>query len=338
MSTVVNVGTAERRRRRQRQIVLSVILLGLLSLIFGVLFGGMDGVYTGPPDIPGKKMPLATLPILVGVCAIVVGGAFGMLVYLRPALADAVLSGIRYGVVGVSFYPAGTTEDTLKSLTKEVLELRGKAFQEKTTDVNAIAGLLLPSVQESILEKLQTKYSNESLDAGRLVEVRSVYISLENRLRLEIDSLGLRGNINLTIGVFTTLLAVSALAYMVFTSDRKFDSIVDVLSHYVPRLTLVVFIEVFSFFFLRLYRSTLDEIRFYQERLNDAATQRVAIELAWALGDSEARAAFANTLVTTKGRTEAKSTSSDEVDINALATVVAQLVKLMPAGSPGRQG
>lgn len=337
MSIVVDTDSPERRRRRHRSIALATIVLGVAALSIGVLLGGLDGFYSGPGDVVGKKPLPSTFLILLGGVAIAVGSAFSMLIYLRPALADAVLSGIQFGVVGVSLYTGETTQSTIKSLKNEILELRGKVFQDKTTDVSGIADLLLPSVQESILEKLQAKYSSEALDATRLSAVRNVYVSLENRLRLEIDSLGLRGNINLTIGVFTTLFAVAALVYMVFTSDRKFDSIVDVLSHYVPRLTLVVFIEVFSFFFLRLYRSTLDEIRFYQEQLNDAATQRVSIELAWALTDSAARAAFANSLLTSKSRVEAKVATADEVDVNALAKLVTQLAKLVPAGSGGKQ-
>ncbi|WP_447775654.1 hypothetical protein [Variovorax boronicumulans] len=340
MSIVINSDSPEERRRRQTRISLITIVAGSVAVILGVAFGGIGGLYTGPGSVPPDKVMPSTLVLILGVAALITGGAFAMLLYLRPALADSVLSGVgvKIGMAGLSFYPSGSTEDTLKDLTKQVNELRARGFREKSTDVSAISESLLPSVQDSILERLQTRYSSEALDATRLIEVRNVYISLENRLRLEIDSLGLRGNINLTIGVFTTLLAVAALAFMVLTSDRKFDTIVDVLSHYLPRLSLVVFIEIFSFFFLRLYRSTLDEIRFYQERLNESASQKVAIELAWALNDSEARAAFARTLLTSRKGGEARAMASEDIDLNALAKVVAQLVKLVPSGSTAKQG
>ncbi|MBI5525005.1 MAG: hypothetical protein HY897_01580 [Deltaproteobacteria bacterium] len=43
------------------------------------------------------------------------------------------------------------------------------------------------------------------------------------------------------------------------------------LSHYVPRITTVTFIEVFAFFFLKLYRASLIEIKFYQNELTSLA-------------------------------------------------------------------
>lgn len=124
--------------------------------------------------------------------------------------------------------------------------------------------------------------------------------------------------------------------FLGFTSDRKFDSIVDVLAHYISRLALVGFIEIFSFF-LRLYRSTLEEIRIYQEKLNSAANQKVAIELVWALNEPAARAAFATTLLTAKSHADAKTPSSDDVEAHALAKVVGQLVKLVPSSGVGKQ-
>jgi len=35
------------------------------------------------------------------------------------------------------------------------------------------------------------------------------------------------------------------------------------ISHYVPRLSLVIFIEIFAFFFLKLYKTSLFDIKYF---------------------------------------------------------------------------
>ncbi|MBI5527895.1 MAG: hypothetical protein HY897_16315 [Deltaproteobacteria bacterium] len=82
---------------------------------------------------------------------------------------------------------------------------------------------------------------------------------------------------NLTIGVITTGFALSLLAYMIFDESTSPDSLAAALSHYVPRITTVTFIEVFAFFFLKLYRASLIEIKFYQNELTCLASLQIAL-------------------------------------------------------------
>ncbi|MBI5529302.1 MAG: hypothetical protein HY897_23505 [Deltaproteobacteria bacterium] len=127
---------------------------------------------------------------------------------------------------------------------------------------------------------------NEKAEEGSL-SVNSVSSVAENpaavfsatslRLRREIAALSRRGNLNLTIGVITTGFALGLLAYMIFDESTSADTFAAALSHYVPRVTTVTFIEVFSFFFLKLYRTSLAEIKFYQNELTSLASFQIAL-------------------------------------------------------------
>src|SRR5205823_4776936 len=47
-----------------------------------------------------------------------------------------------------------------------------------------------------------------------------------------------------------------------------------------PRISVAVFIEVFSFFFLKLYKSNLQEIKYFQNELTNIEMRGLALEAA----------------------------------------------------------
>ncbi|GAB3639147.1 hypothetical protein GCM10027422_47380 [Hymenobacter arcticus] len=100
------------------------------------------------------------------------------------------------------------------------------------------------------------------------------------RLKKEIEQLSRRANINLGIGSTVTIAALSSLSYFIVHENFNSPDIKLALFHFVPRLSLVIFIEFFSFFFLKLYRANLHEIKYYQNELTNLEVKAVAIELA----------------------------------------------------------
>jgi hypothetical protein len=136
---------------------------------------------------------------------------------------------------------------------------------------------LRASLTAELVAELEVRLSKESLQKSRTSAIRRRFLLSHRRLIKEINSLGRRGNVNLVIGVITTLFAVGLLAYLVLNAP-PFTSVASVLSHYIPRLSTVIFIEIFSFFFLRLYRSTLIEIKYYQNELTTLALLQIALE------------------------------------------------------------
>jgi hypothetical protein len=116
----------------------------------------------------------------------------------------------------------------------------------------------------------------------------AVFASTSLRLRREISALSRRGNLNLTIGVVTTGFALGLLAYMIFDESAAPGTFSEALSHYVPRITTVTFIEVFAFFFLKLYRASLIEIKFYQNELTCLASLQIALATSHTCPDPDA--------------------------------------------------
>ncbi|RAJ94238.1 hypothetical protein LX87_04123 [Larkinella arboricola] len=88
------------------------------------------------------------------------------------------------------------------------------------------------------------------------------------RIEKEINKLGSRANVNLVIGSVSTILGVGVLVWSTFGISPG-STIQVVLPTFLPRLFIAIFIEVFSFFFLRLYRNTLVDIKYYHNELTN---------------------------------------------------------------------
>jgi hypothetical protein len=100
------------------------------------------------------------------------------------------------------------------------------------------------------------------------------------RLGKEIDKLSRRANVNLTIGSLVTIVALMTLGLVVFQNTQHFESWMDMLYHYIPRLSLIIFVEVFAYFFLKLYKANLNDMKYYQNELTTVEMKLASITTA----------------------------------------------------------
>ena len=128
--------------------------------------------------------------------------------------------------------------------------------------------------------KGQNSYFINRLVIGQISETK-------DRITSEIASLKIRGAINLSIGVFTTLIAVFLLGSLVFFPNYDFSSTEERLWDYIPRVSLALLIEVFSFFFLRLYRGSLTDIKYFQNEQTTLDAKIIALGTSITLGKEE---------------------------------------------------
>lgn len=140
-----------------------------------------------------------------------------------------------------------------------------------------------PSLSHTHLSNREISEADGSLNNTSEVSAEfRPFEATRKRLRDEIELLARRGNLNLTIGVLTTIFGVGALAYVVL-SQPEFPAHADPASSFVfftsllSRLSVAIFIEVFAFFFLRLYKSGLEDIRYYQNEITNIESKETAL-------------------------------------------------------------
>jgi len=134
----------------------------------------------------------------------------------------------------------------------------------------------------------------ESLKKKILIDrVISISENIIDRINKEISRLGWRANINLTIGASITVVGLYilwSLTNMVDTSDvlkrlasegAESDSSFykNLILPLIPRVSLVIFLELFAYFFLRLYRRGLEEIKFFQNELTNVQSKLASVEI-----------------------------------------------------------
>ncbi|CAB3794304.1 hypothetical protein [Paraburkholderia caffeinilytica] len=152
-------------------------------------------------------------------------------------------------------------------LTELGQRLRSKATEEMLNDIAA-------SVEKSI----RSGNEHDLIQAERERAVR--------RLVGAIDSLRARANVNLVFGIIMSLIGITILA-STLTNPLGDTSSRALLSHYVPRIALAFVVELFSYFFLNLYRANLAETRYYHNEITNVEARCTALTTAYISGVPE---------------------------------------------------
>jgi len=314
-------------RSARLQTALGAFMLGA-GIVVLLLRSDIDTLVLGrPSDFPSRTS------LIVGLSLLAYGTAFLMLQYLRGGILGRKEGPPEEGLPdSVAVSAVSVLRDKVGSLTQEVASLKSAQLDALGGSRQELIDALKPTIHEGVADELEQRFTQRAAQSARETEIREVFAAAELRLRNELGALSRRSNLNLVIGVLTTSMAVGLLTYMVLGVAVNFDSVTALLSHYVPRLALVLFIEVFSFFFLRLYRATLTEMRTYQTDLTALTIQHVAVVAAFSTGDAQSVAALSKELLMTKPTPSLEQASKKplELEPKAVADMLQAIAKAFP--------
>lgn len=152
------------------------------------------------------------------------------------------------------------------------------------------------------------------------------------RLNGAIRNLGWRGNVNLLVGVAVTALGVGTLAYFVAhqPASTRSDAYLTILSYYVPRVAIIVVLEVFAYFFLKLYRGALEDEKYYNNEMTNVEVQARSLIVAVLRDDSEAIRSVVRTMSAVDRNPVRPSTSAKGID--EIADTLLKLAKELRSG------
>lgn len=234
--------------------------------------------------------------VISGVMLVVLGGAVSALTYLRGHREKLSYSN------GDSYVSVNNTlEDhdldrIVNTITEKLIEQGNTSKQsvninltpeERSEIIGSIKSNITKELAEDLFKSAKSALSDSIIESQYFYELRKELQKTKARLTEEIGALTRRGNLNLVIGGVTTILAVSLLGYVVLTANSNALELKDFVWHYIPRITVSVFIQIFSFFFLRLYRNSLEDIKYFQNELTNVDSRFASLEAALILGDKE---------------------------------------------------
>lgn len=124
-------------------------------------------------------------------------------------------------------------------------------------------------LNKDVLELIKNNAEN-----GYELELLDYILKYRSRLLSHIQSLTKNSALNLIIGLATTIIGVFVL-YKIFMESSGLD-----VFGYLSRISIAIFIEISSFFFLRLYSSNLFEIKYFHNELSNIDAKMIALKVA----------------------------------------------------------
>lgn len=270
------------------------------------LMGSLILIYTAVAK--SDSIVQSSILPLFGVAMVATSGLMAMMIYLQSgSLTVSVDSTEETDGASLRAIRRSLTETTEESLmlreqvqrvferlSSRVDELASAnseiTAEERQKFLNDIEQRLRSEASESMIsdieEKVEKRLKTES-DNRFLGDLLSETEKTEARLTKEVAALARRGNLNLAIGIVITLLGLGLLGFTVYAEPIDVTDLTGTLSHYLPRVSLVIFIEVFAYFFLRLYKSSLGEIKYFQNELTGVEARYIALKTS--LGTKDAK-------------------------------------------------
>jgi hypothetical protein len=117
--------------------------------------------------------------------------------------------------------------------------------------------------------------------------------AFQSDINIQIKRSSKTGLVNLSIGLSLTIIAIFILSSILInpnptiTKDSGLTTLNQYLIYFIPRVTLVLFIEIFSFFFLKLYRNSHNDVKFFYNEKTNIDAKCLAIKLALLHRDSK---------------------------------------------------
>jgi len=251
--------------------------------LYGILFGIIGIIILLTKDLVREYFNerFAIIFLIVGAASF----SFGIAILLYRYLQNGVLNKLNS-----SHYSEQNLRSEIQDLRVELLKLRKKSGEP--TDSENISRTINNAIDNTLTEdfikdKIDSLYGEKAIAESRHKNLQEDFENLSYRINGEIIRLRKSANLNLVIGTLTTALAITALGYEVFRSEFEITDTIKLLTHYLPRLSLIVFIEIFAFFFLKLYKATLSDIKYFNNEKTNIDFKLIALKTALNNGDSE---------------------------------------------------
>ncbi|WP_397452546.1 hypothetical protein [Pseudomonas sp. NA-150] len=306
--------TSYRAEIKARRRWLNVVFTGLL-LLLGVLIQ-LNPSYVNwiKPFLPSYDLELVPL---LGPMLITMALASVAMIYLQTGFKFSVNELDFYTSDSIGSAPPATSADSsLGNVTESMSEQQTSVFATGLhSSASRISGLSdYDQLVAAFLDQAR-KDPNEVVWADLLAQARKASIiatseaavlqgfeQARQRLLKEIESLGWRSNFNLILGMLVSGLGLTVLALYFFKDTSSADLVRAVVEQaspseqnieikeaiiftiaFLPRLSFVLLIELFAYFFLRLYKASLSEIKYFQNEITNIEAKSLALRIALAV-------------------------------------------------------
>lgn len=293
----------DRERQMRTRIVMLVApgFIGLLALLIGqqkmVLPLGND-----------EFVPISNLITLVGAMLLLITALLTAMTYLQTGFRSQ-LAGDGNRLKAADYRVQTRTPDgrivshttrifeaervlaDLSTLKDKVVQLETAATGNTDEQIAAVADQLTERVLdaggEELLRRADNRVRAEIEKMRAFHTINETFEESKARLSSEISRLERKSNFNLSLGGLTTVLGIGLLGYAVFFHQQSVASVESFAMAFAPRLSVVILLEIFAFFFLKLYKANLGEVKYFQNEITNVEHRQIAIEAAMERGEDD---------------------------------------------------
>ncbi len=139
---------------------------------------------------------------------------------------------------------------------------------------------VISNLEISLITKLNDRFKKNVETEFVSNAIISELIPLTRNTEKYIDRIQRNSIVNIMIGIIGTVTSIFILAFSIL-SDKMYSDISIFAIHFLPRVTFVVFIQLFAFFFLRLYKNNLEDAKYFQNELTNLSAKTSALRIAY---------------------------------------------------------
>ncbi len=144
--------------------------------------------------------------------------------------------------------------------------------------------ILKEDEKNNIIEELFSKITSQTAqDIKRKERFETINRTIDyskTRLENEIKALNRKANFNVRIALAVTSISIFFIIYSIVSVHEKIDELIKFIYYFIPRLSLLVFTQLLANYFLSLYRTNSNEIKYYQNELTDLEYKSISLKIA----------------------------------------------------------
>lgn len=133
-----------------------------------------------------------------------------------------------------------------------------------------------------------TKIKNDIYELNESLKLKQRTIEWLNKYLLKLER---KANFNLVYGLFFCITGIGFIFYSMMTYTPTVDeNLRNSLIYFIFRITLTILIEIFSYFFLKLYKKNLEDIKYFQNEVTNLESKYLAILYAFEANNGQVKA------------------------------------------------
>lgn len=208
-----------------------------------------------------------------------------------------------------------------KKTQKTILEInKDEKFIEEIKEI------IKSEATETYLDEIKNKVAIRNL----IERCENQSLETINRIKNTIHDQNKKANLNLIIGCFIALVGVIFLykSNLEHLEHLEHYDIANILIAFIPKLSIVILIETFAYFFLKMYKHNLNEVKYFQNEATSIEHRLQALNIAIHLDDKETTKEILLHLSSLKNKQKEKNFVNEDMPLSLDYLVkIAEIIK-----------